>query len=371
MQRLKYYTLANSFFFLSFNLINSFVIALLFQNFKQSLLYSVGTLILIRIIYITLLPFAAKLIGAIGTRTSVIIGMIFLFLSTIPLFFIQDNVNMLLPWIMLMAISFTFYFLPISIFTSHYTESSTRGTQISTITTGLIFASGVTPIISGFIISKFAFEGFAVLLAVIIALGTIPFFKLNNFKFIYSGNILNIFRYNKSLLKASWIETCHFSTKNLSVMWTLYIFLFFGQDFKKFGIILTAITLFSAFLNISVGKFLNQHNRKDVLKIQVIFSPFSWVFRILANNTALIFFADAFHSLNSHLRESSVETTAFDLINRDEHKEILDEKIVVREILINLGIIITLTLAIILAHYFGIKASFVLGVIISFGYLKF
>jgi hypothetical protein len=56
-------------------------------------------------------------------------------------------------------------------------------------------------------------------------------------------------------------------------------------------------------------------------------------------------------------------------MSRDGHKEILDEKFVVREIIINIGIILTLSAGVILTMLFGIKSSFILGIIISFGYL--
>jgi len=369
MNRLKYFILANSLFFLAFNLISSFGVAILFQKYQQSIVYSVGVLVIIRIIYILLLPILAAPIGRMGIKVSVIIGMSFLFASSITLFFLENNNHLIFVWIILMAIAFSFYFLPVTIFTSRYTASTTRGNQMSFIYSGIIFASAIMPLLSGSLIANYSIRGFSFLLSVLIIIGMIPFLKLHNFHFVYNRKHSYRMRFNRSLLKAAWIETCHFSTRHLNVFWTLYVFIFFNQDYQKFGLILTAITLFSGVVNLFMGKLLNSYNRKDVLKTQVIFSPFSWIFRLLATSTTGIFFADAFHSLNGYLREAAVETTAYDLINRDDHKEVLDEKIVLREIIINIGIIITLTLGIILASYFGIRSSFLLGVLISLGYL--
>lgn len=234
---------------------------------------------------------------------------------------------------------------------------------------GMIFATATAPFISGQIINSYSIEGFAVLLAVLIFIGSLPLFRLKNYKFKYTGRISNLAKINKSLLRASWIESCHFATRNLGVFWVLYIFLFFDQSYTRFGLVLTIITLFSAVINIFVGKFINQHNRKHALQLQSILSPLSWVFRIGATTSVGILVADAFHNLNSYIRESAVETTAYDLINRGKHEQILDEKIVIREILINIAVIITLTLGIILAVTFGIKASFILGILLSLGYL--
>lgn len=369
MSKLKYFTVANSLFFLTFNLINSFGIAILFQKFQQSFLYSIGALVVIRIIYVLLLPLLTNFIGKIGTRSAVIIGMLFLFFSTVSLFFLESNSYVIYLWIVLMAIAFCFYFLPVTFFTSRYTNSGTRGIEVSFIYSGIIFASALTPLISASLVNRYSIQGFALFLAVLILFGIVPFSKLDNFHFEFKSKFRPFLKFNRSLLKASWIETCHFSTRYLNVFWILYIFIFFDQNYQRFGLILTAITLFSGIINLFAGRFLNQHNRKNILKTQVIFSPFSWIFRILATSTAGIFFADAFHNFNGYLRESAVETTAFDLLNRDNHHEALDEKIVVREIIINLGVIVTLVVAILLASYFGIRSSFVLGILISLGYL--
>lgn len=369
MNKLSYFTLSNSISFLALNLINSFGVAFLYSRYNKSFIYSIGLLILIRVVYIILLPFFADFIGRIGTRNSVIISMVLMIVANIPLYFVDYNSYLIYLWVILMGISFCFYFLPISLFTSKYTNTETRGIQMGKIYSGVIFASALTPLISGHILALYSIKGFVLFLTFITSITTLIFFKLENIHFEYNSGLRNIFKFDRSLLMASWIETCHFSTRNLSIFWTLYIFIFFGEDYKRFGLILTAITLFSGVLNIFVGKYLNQHNRKDILRTQVIFSPFSWIFRLLAYNTVSIFFADAFHSLNGYIRESAVETTAYDLINRDGHKEILDEKVVLREILINMGIISTMIIGVLLASLFGLKASFYLGILISFGYL--
>lgn len=369
MNRLSYFTLSNSISFLALNLINSFGVAFLYTRYQKSFIYSIGLLILIRVVYIILLPFFAGLIGKIGTRNSVVISMLLMILANLPLYFVDKNTSLIYLWVLLLGLSFCFYFLPISLFTSKYTNSETRGIQMGKIYSGIIFASALTPLISGHILALYSIKGFVLLLTLITITSTLFFFKLDNLHFKYNGGLRNIFKFDRSLLKASWIETCHFSTRNLGVFWTLYIFIFFGEDYRKFGLILTAITLFSGILNLFVGKYLNQHNRKDILRTQVIFSPFSWIFRLLAYNAVSIFFADAFHSLNGYIRESAVETTAYDLINRDEHKEVLDEKVVLREILITLGIITTMVIGVLLASLFSLKASFYLGILISFGYL--
>lgn len=369
MKKLTYFTLANSIFHLIFNLINTFGVAFLFAKFNYSYTYSVGCIILIRLVYILLLPFIANVIGLIGTKISFIVSMLFLLAASIPLYYLEYSNYFVILWILFNSLSLTFYFLPAALYTSKYTDSTTRGLQISKINSGIIFAAALTPYVSGLIISSYSISGFAMLLAFFVLVGSLPLLMLKDLNFQYNGALSDIFRFNKSLLKASWIEMCHFSTRMLGIFWSLYIFIFFNHSYLKFGLILTAITLFSGLLNLLVGKLLNQHNRKDILKLQSVLSPFSWIFRLMANNPAGIFFADAFHSFNGYIRESAVETTAFDLINRDEHSEILDEKIVLREILINLGIIITLISGILLAITIGIKASFIPGILISLGYL--
>ena len=369
MNQLSYFTLSNGLSFLALNLINSFGVAFLYTRYQKSFIYSIGLLILIRVVYITLLPFFAGFIGKIGTRNSVVVSMVLMIVANIPLYFVDHTSYLIYLWVLLMGLSFCFYFLPISLFTSKYTNSETRGIQMGKISSGIIFASALTPLISGHVLALYSIRGFVILLTAITITTALVFLKLDNLHFIYNKGLRNIFKFDRSLLKASWIETCHFSTRNLGIFWSLYIFIFFGEDYKKFGLILTAITLFSGVLNLFVGKYLNQHNRKDILRTQVIFSPFSWIFRLLAYNAVSIFFADAFHSLNGYIRESAVETTAYDLINRDEHKEVLDEKVVLREILINLGIISTMVIGVMLASLFGLKASFYLGILISFGYL--
>lgn len=332
-------------------------------------MYSIGALALIRLIYVILIPFLAPLIGKFGVRNSIMLGMSFLFASNIAIYFLNTSDFFLFIWIILVALCFSFYYLPLTIYTSKFTDSKARGTEMSLMYTGMILASAAAPYISGRVISIYSIEGFAVLLGTFIILGAFPLFKLKNYKFEYTGRITNLIKINRSLIRASWIESCHFATRAIGVFWVLYIFLFYGQNYSTFGIVLTVITLVSAIINIFVGKYLNQHNRKHALHVQSFLSPLSWVFRIGANSSIGILFADAFHNLNGYIRESTVETTAYDLINRGKHEQILDEKIVSREMIINLTIVIALVLGIILAVNFGIKASFTLGIIFSLGFL--
>lgn len=368
MKHFSYFTIANSIFILVFNLFNTFGIAFLYNRNDNSFYHSVGLLIIIRILYVLILPFGTKFVGRIGTKSALFVSLISLLFSNLSLLYLNNGDIFLYIWIFLSALSYTFFFLPIALFTSKYTQTGTRGLQMGKIYSAVIFATAFAPYITGEVLSRYSISGFVLLLATLITFSLFFTAKLGNIHFYYNGGLRN-FRFNRSLIRGSWIEVCHYSTRNLSIFWTLYIFIFFDENYEKFGLLLTAITLFSAFMNVFVGKYLNQHNRRDIIKTQIIFTPFSWIFRILAINPVGIFFADAFHSLNSYIRESAVETTAFDLINRDDHKEILDEKIVIREIIINLGIIFTLSLGIIFASLFGIKASFILGIIVSLGYL--
>lgn len=368
MKKFTYFTIANSIFFLVFTLINTFGIAYLYSMRNDSLYFSVGLLVVVRVLYILLLPLLAKYIGILGSKTSIIISLLFLLISNIFLIFAETSYIYLAFWVLANSLAYVFYFVPIFLYTSKYTSSETRGIQFGKIYSLVIFVTAFAPYLSGAMISNYSIQGFVVLLILLISVSILFVNKLQNIKFVYSGEIHKL-RLNKSLVRGSWIESCHYSTRNLSIFWTLFIFVSFNENFENFGILLTAITLFSAFLNLLLGKYLNKHNRKDLVKTQIIFSPFSWIFRILAFNPISIFFADAFHSLNGFIRESAVETTAYDLITRDGHQEILDEKIVYREIVINIAIIITLVSGIWLATTFGIKSSFILGIIISFGYL--
>ncbi|MCA9379679.1 MFS transporter [Candidatus Dojkabacteria bacterium] len=368
MKHFTYFTITNSLLLLLFGLTNTFGIAYLYKRSEGSFLLSIGLIILIRILYIIILPTGTKLVGRIGTRSSVIVFMILLLLSNASLILVDSSIFFLYLWIILSAVAYIFFFIPTALFTSKYTETKTRGIQMGRISSTILFATAFAPLITGEVLDRYSITGFVLLLALIIIISLFFVPKLKNIHFDYLGG-LKKFRFNKSLLRGSWIEACHYSTRNLGIFWSLYIFIFFDENYKKFGLLLTAITLFSAFVNIIVGKYLNQHNKKDIIKTQAIFSPFSWIFRILAVNPLSIFFADAFHSLNGYIRESAIESTAFDLMSRDGHKEILDEKFVVREIIINIGIILTLSAGVILTMLFGIKSSFILGIIISLGYL--
>ena len=99
--------------------------------------------------------------------------------------------------------SYTFFFLPIALFTSKYTQTGTRGLQMGKIYSAVIFATAFAPYITGEVLSRYSISGFVLLLATLITFSLFFTAKLGNIHFYYNGGLRN-FRFNRSLIRGSW-----------------------------------------------------------------------------------------------------------------------------------------------------------------------
>lgn len=365
-QNLRNFTISRTLFIAAFAILEQFGIIHFYLIFDSKIEYAIGIYIILHIAYALILPFIAKIIEKMGVRSSMIFAILTAMLSSVPLFFTEQNRNLIIAWLILTIIWRSFYFIPFHYFTSKFTTGKHRGSEIGIINGLGILAIGLTPVISGYVSSQFQLGGLAVLAGFLSLLSVFPLIKIENFHFSYTKGIRTIIA-APGMVKVLLLLALNFAQQNINKFWYLFLFLFFENDFGKFGLITTAAILLSALISYIFGKFLDHHNRKTIIHYESILNSLAWSFRLVANTPILLVAADTFYKVNRYIKDDAVDIINVDIINRQHHDETLDERITARQITGNLAIALALTIALVVVIATDdIRSAFIVSIFLSF-----
>lgn len=363
---LRNFTISRTLFIASFAIIEQFGIVHFYLLFDKNLEFAIGLYIILHLGYALVLPLLMRIIEKTGVRNSMLIGIIFAFLSTVPLFFSTGRTYLLLIWVMLEIIWRSFYFVPFHYFTNKFTSSKHRGSEIGIINGMAIFAMGVTPLISGYVSEAYNLAGIAMLAACLSLLAIVPLLRLENFHFIYNNKLRSVIA-APGMLKMLLLLSLNFAQENINKIWYIFLFLFFSQDFSEFGLITTIAIFISAIISYLFGRFLDHHNRKTIIHYESILNSLAWGLRFIVNTPLGLITAETLYKVNKYIKDDAVDVINVDIISRQHHDESLDERITVRQIFANLAIALTLLIALLAIRLTGeIKTAFLVSVLLSF-----
>lgn len=312
----------------------------------------------------------APVVAKFNTKVSMMIGVLGVLLSSVPLFFVESNSSLIFVWIFLQIAGRTFYYLPYFYYLSKLTSRKKRGSQIGLLNGIIIFSLALAPLISGVVSDFFGIKGLISLTFTLSTLSLIPLFFIDSYKFKFTGDLNKIFSI-KSLKTLNEINFINNGQENLNHFWHIYIFVLLGANFEKVGLLFAVVISIGALSSYIFGKFLDHHNRRTLIRYESIINSLSWMFRYLSTNVFTVFLADTFYKVNKYVKDAAIDVVGFDLLNHKHQQNILDEKIVLREIIANLSIAISLTLGLVLALTLGIQATFLLAALISLFFISF
>ncbi|PCI18996.1 hypothetical protein COB64_04485 [Candidatus Wolfebacteria bacterium] len=346
-------------------LISLFGVIFFFEKFGNSLENVIKLFIIVFLLYGFLVPLSARLIGRIGMKKMMIVGMPFLTLTILSLFFWDANPILFLSLYLVFVTLFRILFwLPYHVDFAEFTETGKRGKQMAVLINISQVVLGITPLIGGFIISSYGFSTLFFIAAVIVTTAIIPLFFIEDvkekFSFGYLETFRNLFRKNnRSLLVAHASNGIQGAIG--VIIWPIFIFAILKGDFFVVGVISSLTIFFILILRTFVGSLIDRWGKKRILKIGSLLSVTGWILKIFVNSGFQIFLADTYHNFGR-----VVNTLPFDVSFYDqaaENKHYIDEYTVIRTIALNFGRVVVLLISLPIIMYFGITATFIIAAI--------
>ena len=319
----------------------------------------------IYIVYIFSLSLFAQTIGKIGTRKSLYLSSILFFIAVIPLFTINNENRFLnyFIWILISGIAKSFYFVPYHYSMVKLTEEKNKGNQYSQFLLLSVLATLITPFFGGVLATTFGVKAIALVSGLIFASSIISLNGVPNYKFSFVTSVFKIIK-QKGFLKNIKMSLLY-QIQNQESFWQIYVFLLLNKNFFDFGMIFTIVNILGFLITQVLGKFLDHKNKLKILKLDGIVNGIIWFLRFLVSNALGVVLADSLFKINSFIKDETYYLIHYDLLNRETDELTLDEKIILRELVIAIFSALSIPLLLIIANIFNIQTVFIVAAIAS------
>ncbi|MCK5460101.1 MFS transporter [Candidatus Parcubacteria bacterium] len=317
--------------------------------------------------YALLLPIGAQFLNKIGLRRSLRISIIFDGIFYTCFFMVDKNPALFLS-LSLVALFFArmLFWLPFHTDFAKFTSKADRGKEVSLMWATRSFLSVVMPIAAGFLIVKFGFNAvFIIAIALYLSAG-IPFLTLPRTKERFSWGVIETFkrffsRKNRKLVLANMAN----GAENCVgiIIWPIFIWQLLEGDYLKVGILSSLIIFIAITLQLVVGKYTDLFDKRKMLRYGTIFCAIGWIIKIFVLTSFHIFIAGAYHSFARIFKNTPFDTLNYEIMADRGH--MVDEYTVLKEIAIQLGRVLMLIFAIVVALNFGLNWTFIVAAVAS------
>ena len=364
--QLKFFGLSTSLFDLAYSVGKLFSVLYFYIFFGNSLVIAIGGLAFVSMIHLITILLLGKSMGKIGVRTTLIISSIVFFLSFIPLYSINQS-NSYLNYaisLFLFGVARGLYFLPYHYYVLKLTEEKNRGAQYGKFLAICAFFSIFSPFIGGYVTNTFGIQGIAIFSGIVFAFSILPLLKIENLKFDVTINLFKLIKL-PNIRKSINIDL-FINIQNQITFWEIYVFLLLDKQYMEFGLLFTLINIIGFVVAPLLGKLFDHNNRKRIYRIDGIFTGLIWIARYFAYNPLTVVISDSLYKINNSIKDTNFNLLNYDLITRDDDTLSLDEKIILREVYLNLLVIISVPILLLLVGIFDIKVVFIIAALFSF-----
>ena len=369
MKNLVNYSLNQAFFEIGNSLMRVFGIVYFYTMSGNNFYVALGIHALSNCFNTVFLFFLPKYIGRMGTRTALIISRIVFFLTAIPIFFLNQTnyLEMLFIWSLLYGLAKSFLFIPNHILVLNITKTHNRGKSVGIILAISSLLGIIAPLIAGIVSNNYGTVGYSILLAICFIISIFFLRGVPDFRFTYTGDLRKTLKLKNILREIKYSAMANFQDQYQA--WQIYVFQILKSSFSSLGYLTTGINLIGALLNFFLGKFLDSHNRKEMLRLSGFLQSSAWLMRMLINTPIGALVSDSYMKLTSQTFGETLTVFSYDLITVRKHDILLDEKIIAREIILTFVNIFTIAFAMLIFYFFGFTGIFILAMLAALSFV--
>lgn len=319
------------------------------------------------LIYALTLPIGAQILNKIGLRRSLRLSVITDGAFYSCFFFLDKNPELFLVLsIIALTFSRTLFWLPFHTDFAKFTDKNNRGKEVSLIWATRSFLSVIMPIAAGFLITKFDFDIVFVIAIILYLAAGIPFLALPRTHEKFSWGILETWKKyfskeNRKLILANMAN----GAENCVgiIIWPIFIWQLFNGNYLEVGAISSLIIFVSIIIQIFAGKYTDLFDKRKMLRWGTALYAIGWLGKIFVLTASQIFIVGTYHIFTKIFKDTPFDTLNYEMMADRGHY--VDEYTVLKEIAVQMGKILMLAFAIIVALNFGLNWTFALAAIAS------
>ncbi len=341
----------------------------LFDIFGQNLRSVAWFYLIGNVTYGLSVMYGAKFLNKFGFRkslqTAAFVGALYF---SFFYFLNENNIKLLIPLIIFTLLIYRLlYWIPYNVDFAKFTNKKSRGREISLIGASSNIVAIFTPLIAGFIITKFSFQVLFITAVLLYVVSVIPLFKIprtyEKFTWTIKKTWQNFFSKKRRPEVLAFMADGAESSIG-TIVWPIFMFQILNGDYLKLGVISTIIVAVTIILQLLVGKYSDKNkNRQKLLRFGSTFYAIGWIIKIFIATAFQIFIIDSYQKLMKIFMRIPFDAMTYEKAADEGHY--VDEFTVIREMAINAGRALMLVFVILFSFFVGIQITFILGAIAS------
>jgi len=258
------------------------------------------------------------------------------------------------------------FWMPYHVDFAKFSDARNRGKEVSIIWATKSFLGIILPIVSGLLIAYFNFSVVFVIAIILYASAVIPWMALPRTRERYEWGSFETFRRlfkneNRELVLANMANGAENAVT--LIIWPIFIWLLLSGDYVAVGILSSLIVFVGVIVQLLVGKYTDIFNKRKLLHWGSVFYALGWIVKIFVLTGFHVFLAGAYHSFAKIFKDTPFDTLNYEILADQGH--FVDEYTVLKEIAVQVGKVLMLVFAIVVAFNFGLNWTFVLAALAS------
>ncbi len=353
------------------SIVGMFLPIFIYEFFGLALVPFVIWYIVAYAVRIPLLILAAKHFDKIGLTVSMAIATVVLCLFYGTTFILEvvpgwQPMLFLTIGIVLQGIFSAMYWTPFHVDFTRFSTKGNRGKQVSILYAAKDAVAVVGPMVGGWLILTFTYGAIFGAAILVILTSLIPLLFVPKIKAKYEYGFFESFKklFSKKYRYMTLSMMAHGAESVVSfIIWPIFLFTLFEGEYLDVGIFASIIVVVSIGLRLFVGKWLDHHKRKKLLKLGVDLYAFGWLLKAIVTSVGGVFAASTFHSFGSIMMKTPLDVMTYEKAADAGHY--IDEFTTLREISLCIGRVIILALLIPIMLHFSISSAFIVAAVVS------
>lgn len=250
-------------------------------------------------IYFLIVPLGGKIARTQGYEHSILYSTPFLILYYLSLFAIPYHPFFIASAIIALALQKMLYWPGYHADFARFGEDGKRGREISNLVVFDSLATILGPAFGGVIIATTGFKVLFIIVSFLILVSNIPLLTTGEefvpVQFSYKDAFRRLVRSDNRRRLFAYIGYGEELVAGL--LWPIFIFLVI-KDYISVGFLISASIFLATILTLYIGRVTDVEGRREVLKIGVIFTFFTWLMRILVTSGIGVFVVDSFYRIS-------------------------------------------------------------------------
>jgi MFS family permease len=318
-------------------------------------------------LHLLLTPVSSRLLGVIGTRRMILLGIVFVIFAIGSLYYFPAvPIYATVSYIFFTAIYRALYWVPYHVDFANALDAHMRGRQLAILRNVASIILIAVPTIGGLIITSAGFSTVFLFSVFVMLIALVPLWFMKHTYERYSWGYIDTFmhlfaRGNRPILLAHAANGAQGVV--ITIFWPIYVFTLLDERFTALGVIASLTVLAVIGLRSFVGKMFDKWSHKKMLIVGVAMATTGWASKLFVQTPLEIFVADSYHNFGRTVNSLSFDATTYE--QSADNGRYVDEYTALKEMALSVGRIVMLLLLAVLVAFFNLKIAFILAAIVA------